>query len=126
MAELKGDVLEVTIFMTFTDGSGRFPYTITENFHRIPSTLLAPTMVSPACGSTFSNFPRTTNFVWKPVAGAVSYIVEVDCFGSCKAGAWCTDIGQVWKIQKPPERGGAGYSLPQIRCMVVDTRQPCP
>ena len=99
-AELKGDVLEVTIFMTFTDGSGRFPYTITENFRRAPSTLPAPTMVSPACGATFSNFPRITNFVWKPVTGAVSYIVEVDCFGCCKIGAWCTDIGQTWKIEK--------------------------
>ena len=99
-AELKSDVLEVTTFTTFTDGSGRFPYMSTENFHRASTTLPAPGQLSPACGSKFSNFPRTTNFVWKPVTGAVSYIVEVDCMDCCKSGSWCTDIGQSWKIQK--------------------------
>ena len=99
-AELRGDVLEVTTFTTFTDGSGRFPFMNTENFRRAPATLTAPSMLSPACGATFSNFPRTTKFDWKPVAGAVSYIVEVDCLGCCKAGAWCWDIGKTWKIEK--------------------------
>lgn len=59
----------------------------------------APTPLSPDNGKVFNNFPRTTTLSWKPVTGAVSYIVELDCMGCCSAGKWCNEVGKTYKLQ---------------------------
>jgi hypothetical protein len=41
-----------------------------------PTPLATPTLLSPADGSVFSNFPRTTTLRWAAVAGANRYVVE--------------------------------------------------
>ena len=85
----------------FTDGSSRSNYTSIAYFRKMTtvrpvSTLAAPVQTS-RCGQTYNHFPRKTNVSWKPVRGAVKYIVEVDCFHCCKSGKWCTDVGKSWK-----------------------------
>lgn len=95
VAELNGSTLEVRTYTRFTDGSGRFNYTSKEKFQKATVTNLnAPTLTSPTCGSTFSNFPRTTTLKWNAVSGAASYIVEVDCYHCCESGKWCTEVGK--------------------------------
>ena len=42
------------------------------------SGLAAPEPISPEDGQTFSNLPRTTTLRWARVAGAQSYLVEVE------------------------------------------------
>ena len=54
---------------------------------------LVPLQVAPPSDSVFDHFPRTTTLEWTSVAGATSYVVEVDCFSCCRKNAWCTDIG---------------------------------
>jgi len=61
--------------------------------------LNAPRQVSPANGKTFSHFPRKTTLSWKGVPKAKSYAVELDCYGCCQGGKWCTDIGKEWKVE---------------------------
>jgi len=99
--------LTVTCMTRFTDGSGRNNYATVETFDRDNSngsqSLAAPVQVS-QCGSSFSNYPRTTNVQWNAVAGAVSYTVEVDCQGCCVGGKWCTDVGKTY-IVAPNLRG---------------------
>jgi serine/threonine protein kinase len=64
--------------------------TPTPTFTPTPTTLPAPVQLSPANGSTFSNYPRTTVLQWQAVPGAVSYSVEVDYYDpgntSCTGG----------------------------------------
>jgi photosystem II stability/assembly factor-like uncharacterized protein len=38
----------------------------------------APVLVAPADGAVFNNYPRTTNFSWKAVEGAIGYTVLLD------------------------------------------------
>lgn len=59
----------------------------------------APTPLSPDNGKVFNNFPRTTTLSWKPVTGAVSYIVELDCMGCCAAGKWCNEVGKTYQLK---------------------------
>lgn len=66
----------------------------------IATGLPAPTLLSPACGSTFNIFPRTTNLSWRAVSGAASYVVEIDCYHCCESGKWCTDLGRTWRIER--------------------------
>ncbi len=60
--------------------------------------LVAPTQLSPADGSVFSNYPRTTTLKWSTVTGAASYAVEIDCYHCCQANQWCTDVGKTWVV----------------------------
>jgi hypothetical protein len=60
----------------------------------IPQT---PIQLSPANGSIFSNFPRTTLLQWSSV-NAFSYTVELDCFQCCAINRWCTDVGAKWRL----------------------------
>ncbi len=57
-----------------------------------------PTQLSPADGSVFSNYPRTTTLKWSAVPGVASYTVEIDCYHCCEANQWCTDVGKTWKV----------------------------
>jgi TonB family protein len=61
--------------------------------------LTGPEPVSPPNDAVFDSFPRTTLLVWKPVEGAASYTVEIDCFHCCAANQWCTDLGQPTRIE---------------------------
>lgn len=54
--------------------------------------LLAPLLLSPAAGVVLRQFPREIAFAWRPVPGAASYKLEVDCMGCCEAGKWCADV----------------------------------
>lgn len=56
----------------------------------------APEQVLPRPGATFDDFPRITLLEWRPVPGAVSYSIEVDCYLCCETDKWCTDSS------KPP------------------------
>jgi hypothetical protein len=38
----------------------------------------APALLSPDDGAVFSNFPRTTQFSWQPVEGAIGYTILLD------------------------------------------------
>lgn len=60
--------------------------------------LTAPIQLSPANGTVFDHYPRTTTLQWSPVSGAANYTVEIDCYHCCQIDAWCTDIGQVWQV----------------------------
>lgn len=51
----------------------------------------APEQVLPRPGATFDHFPRTTILEWRPVPGAVSYSIELDCYQCCEANKWCSD-----------------------------------
>lgn len=62
-------------------------------------TIKAPEQLSPANGSKFSHFPRTNTFAWKPVPGAKSYTIQIDCMHCCDAGKWCFDLGKKWKVK---------------------------
>jgi len=60
--------------------------------------LSAPRQLSPANGSVFNFFPRTTTLQWSAVPGAASYSVEIDCFNCCALGQWCTQVGKTLQV----------------------------
>jgi hypothetical protein len=61
--------------------------------------LPAPVQVGPSDGFSFDRYPRTTTLTWRPVGGAASYGVEIDCLGCCENGRWCADLGKQWKVE---------------------------
>jgi hypothetical protein len=65
----------------------------------IKEGITTPTQFSPANGSIFDHYPRTTTLEWEAVLGAMSYTVEIDCYHYCGIDQWCTDIGETWKIK---------------------------
>lgn len=95
-----GAHLRADSFTRFTDNSKRSNYTATYLFTKFTAApvLTAPVQVSPVNGTVFNNFPRTTKLEWKPVPGAASYTVEIDCMHCCQSGKWCTDIGKQYKV----------------------------
>ena len=62
------------------------------------SRLGAPVQISPAEGSVFSTYPRTTRYVWNPVSGAARYTLEIDCLHCCVVNQWCEDSGRTWDL----------------------------
>ena len=50
--------------------------------------LTAPTQVSPADGTVFTNYPRDTTLTWNAARGAASYLVEVECLDCVTVGQW--------------------------------------
>ena len=56
-----------------------------------PGAPPAPTQVSPANGTTFDVYPRTTTLTWRPVAGAKGYWVEIQYWVPSQR-AWVTLI----------------------------------
>lgn len=106
-----GNRLQVEVLTRFTDGSSRSNYHSIYNFQRglqvlqpkvekFPkiSSLATPKQLTPPDGKVINRFPRTTTLRWEEVSGAASYTVEIDCFQCCKPNAWCTDVGQTYKV----------------------------
>ncbi len=58
------------------------------------AALPAPTQISPANGTVFTNYPRTTTLQWSSVPGAASYSIEVDYYNN--GNTTCTG-GTPWK-----------------------------
>jgi len=61
--------------------------------NRLIARVAAPRLRAPADNEVFNIYPRAMNFSWNTVPGAISYVLEVDAYGMCQAGAWCADIG---------------------------------
>lgn len=57
-----------------------------------------PIQLLPEDNSSFKGYPTTLTLEWKPVPGADSYDVEIDCLGCRQPGKWDSETGQVWKI----------------------------
>src|SRR5579872_4355461 len=62
-----------------------------------------PALVAPPDASVFTNYPRTIQFQWQSVPGAVAYAVEIDCFLCCSDTKWCSDVQS------------SGYVVPNLR-----------
>lgn len=94
-----GQNLMVDSYHIFTDNGSRANYVNQYLFQREnpQGQLTAPIQVSPASGSVFNYFPRTTTLEWMPVAGASSYTVEIDPFDSVNS-KWYNDEGQVSEV----------------------------
>ena len=61
------------------------------------SVLPAPIQLSPADGSVFNIYPRTTTLTWAPVPGAVSYVLERE---------FCSPLGcSDWSVAYPVVTG---------------------
>jgi hypothetical protein len=76
---------------------------------RDEAALLAPVPLEPPCDSVVA-WPGEDIFLiyrWRPVAGASSYTVEVDCFGCGRAGSWYSSGGTPWHV-----RTGLGFRTP--------------
>jgi TonB family protein len=58
-----------------------------------PSPPQAPQTLSPATGATIPPETPSVTLEWSPVAGAKSYVVEVDRIATCMTGRWCSDLG---------------------------------
>lgn len=75
-------------------------------------SLSAPVQLSPADGSVFSHYPRSTTLEWSPVAGAATYTVEIDCYHCCVTDRWCSDSGTPWSIV--PGITGTSYAFDYV------------
>ncbi len=94
--------LQVKVFTRFTDRSGRTNYEADYTFTRALMPWIAglsvPRQIFPPNGTVFNHYPRRTTLRWKPVPGAVSYTVQIDCFHCCQTNRWCADVGRTWKL----------------------------
>ncbi len=80
----------------------------TAALRRLP--YFAPIPLETSCDSV-NPFPDTDRFFifnWRPVAGASSYTVEVDCFGCGQEGRWYSTGGTAWHV-----RSGLGFRTGQ-------------
>jgi hypothetical protein len=55
------------------------------------ANLPAPALVGPRDQAVFTNHPRTVRFSWSRVPRAARYGIEIDCFGCCARGRWCSE-----------------------------------
>jgi hypothetical protein len=77
-------VLAVVGILVFSGGGDEFDPTV------------KPTLMSPADGAVFSNFPRTTNYQWQAVPGATQYRLQIQF---CQAA--CTDANAAnWRAPR--------------------------
>lgn len=76
------------------------------------AVLPAPVQGRPKDGQSFDNDSRTIAFIWKPVSGAASYTVELDCLHCCESGKWCAELGKPWKVIRDiPAARSPGYKF---------------
>lgn len=45
-----------------------------------------------------TNHPRTVRFSWSRVPRAVTYAIEIDCYGCCTRDRWCSDVGKGYTV----------------------------
>lgn len=106
---LGGGVAKIRVdkITTFTDGSNRSPYFASYLLQRdlaspdpLPPTtgIEAPVRVFPLNGAQFNSYPRTMTFDWKPLAGAISYTLEVDALHFCQVNKWCSEVGGTYLL----------------------------
>ena len=57
-----------------------------------PGNLAAPTLVAPRDQAVLTNHPRTVRLEWSRVPRAAGYGIEIDCYGCCAPGQWCSDV----------------------------------
>lgn len=55
--------------------------------------LPSPMLLSPADGSVFGHYPRTTTLTWGPVEGAASYLLEIEYCDPSGCATWSEPYG---------------------------------
>ena len=55
------------------------------------ANLPAPALVAPRDQAVLTNHPRTVRFSWSRVPRAATYGIEIDCYGCCTRGRWCSE-----------------------------------
>lgn len=76
------------------------------------AVLPAPVQGRPQEGRSFDNDSWTVALIWKPVSGAASYAVELDCLNCCESGKWCSELGRPWKLARGiPAASSPGYKF---------------
>jgi TonB family protein len=83
-----------------------------------PTPPAAPKPLSPAVGVSLPrNVPVA--FEWSPVAGAESYVLELDSWNTCAEGKWCSQLG---KTQVFGSIKDTKYSLPLPNALQIKWR----
>lgn len=74
-----GKTTQVSITIPLSDCSDTFTFKGPVDAANVSwnCTLAAPVQLSPASGTVFNNYPRTTTLQWSAVTGAASYTVQV-------------------------------------------------
>lgn len=74
-----GETIQVSIAIPLSDCSDTFTFKGPLDTAQVSwnCTLPAPRQLSPASGTVFNNYPRTTTLQWSTVPGATSYTVQV-------------------------------------------------
>jgi len=75
----------------------------------------APAIAGPPAQPPVSAFPRAHTLRWQPQPQAVSYSIEIDCFGCCRTARWCGDVGAPYRIV-------TGLSRPEYHFQSTDPR----
>jgi hypothetical protein len=82
---------------------------MSESEKRAGVHLPAPVQLAPADNAKFKHYPRTTKLEWTPVAGAVSYTVDLDyCEGNQRDRSACVDPQPLILKENPPLKGILG------------------
>ncbi|PWI12963.1 hypothetical protein DI272_01530 [Streptomyces sp. Act143] len=66
--------------VTATSSDGTSGTTSAWRYFRYDTSMQAPMQLSPADGTVFDTYPRTTTLTWQPVSGASRYTVEVEFY----------------------------------------------
>jgi hypothetical protein len=105
-ASVTTDQVQVTFYI----GGGSSFYSKTFSYVKtwsMPQGLATPVQLSPANGTVFNQFPRTTTLQWSAVPGAATYTIEIDCYLCCASNKWCTDVGRTFAVV--PNIKGTNY-----------------
>ena len=78
---------------------------IIDRFPLPPANLQPPVLLSPANGTVFDFYPRKTELKWQPVAGAASYVVQVDIqsMSGSESPFWASEKGIGYKQETTTE-----------------------
>jgi len=98
MRKTKVKIKTLIICLLFTAGFQVNLDTKPGNQEKMKPRLGTPIQLRPGNNSSFKGYPTTLTLEWKPVKGADSYDVEIDCLGCRKPGKWDSETGKVWKI----------------------------
>jgi hypothetical protein len=108
--EIKALIICLLLTVCFQFHPGSEPGTRgTQKKEKGKTQLGIPVQLLPENNSSFKGYPTTLTLEWKPVKGADSYDVEIDCLGCRQAGKWDSETGKVWKIA--PEIAKTKYTF---------------